>query len=111
MFSVLSVAIEELSLPATRLKELDIIGDIELFARHVDAPVVAITGANGKSTVTTLVGEMAKRADEMCEWAWQTCGTPALELLAESKPDLYVLELSSFQLKPYLHWMQWQPVC
>jgi UDP-N-acetylmuramoylalanine--D-glutamate ligase len=71
---------------------------VELFARHVDAPVVAITGSNGKSTVTTLVGEMAAHA------GWDTrvggnLGTPALDLLTDRVPDLYVLELSSFQLE------------
>ena len=73
-------------------------GDIELFARVVDAPVVAITGSNGKSTVTQWVGEMAKAA------GWDVriggnLGTPALTLLGAAPPDLYVLELSSFQLE------------
>jgi UDP-N-acetylmuramoylalanine--D-glutamate ligase len=74
------------------------ISEIELFARHANAPVVAITGSNGKSTVTTLVGEMATQA------GWQVrvggnLGTPALDLLTHPAPDLYVLELSSFQLE------------
>lgn len=77
---------------------VEIIGDIELFARHVKAPVVAITGSNGKSTVTTLVGEMAKQV------GWRTqvggnLGTPALDLITEPEPDVYVVELSSFQLE------------
>jgi UDP-N-acetylmuramoylalanine--D-glutamate ligase len=75
-----------------------IISEIELFARHRNAPVVAITGSNGKSTVTTLVGDMAKRAG----WRVQVggnLGTPALELWCQPAPDLYVLELSSFQLE------------
>lgn len=41
---------------------MEIVGDIELFCREAQAPVIAITGSNGKSTVTTLVGEMAKAA-------------------------------------------------
>ena len=77
---------------------VEIIGDIELFARHVDAPVIAITGANGKSTVTTLVYEMAKAAD-LDVRAGGNLGTPALDLIKGSEPDLYVLELSSFQLE------------
>ncbi len=74
------------------------ISEIEVFARYVNAPIVAITGSNGKSTVTTMVGEMAQRAG----WKVQVggnLGTPALELLVEPAPDLYVLELSSFQLE------------
>ncbi|MCX8957559.1 UDP-N-acetylmuramoyl-L-alanine--D-glutamate ligase [Erwinia psidii] len=76
---------------------VDIIGDIELFCREAQAPIVAITGSNGKSTVTMLVGEMAKAA------GWQVgvggnIGLPALMLL-EQPAQLYVLELSSFQLE------------
>lgn len=74
-----------------------IIGDIELFAQNVKAPVVAITGSNGKSTVTTLVGEMAKQAG-IRVGVGGNLGTSALTLLQENY-DLYVLELSSFQLE------------
>ncbi|MDN6548785.1 MAG: UDP-N-acetylmuramoyl-L-alanine--D-glutamate ligase [Enterobacterales bacterium] len=76
---------------------VEIVGDIELFCREAQAPIVAITGSNGKSTVTTLVGEMAKSA------GWNVgvggnIGLPALMLLKQ-ECDLYVLELSSFQLE------------
>lgn len=76
---------------------VEIVGDIELFCRENQAPVVAITGSNGKSTVTTLVGEMAKAA------GWQVgvggnIGVPALTLLKQEN-QLVVLELSSFQLE------------
>lgn len=74
-----------------------IIGDIELFAREVKAPIVAVTGSNGKSTVTTWVGEMAKQAG-IKVGVGGNLGTPALKLLTQN-PDLYVLELSSFQLE------------
>ncbi len=73
------------------------IGDIELFAREADAPVVAITGSNGKSTVTTLVGEMARAAGRSIG-VGGNIGTPALDLLGQGH-DCYVLELSSFQLE------------
>ncbi|MBW7472914.1 UDP-N-acetylmuramoyl-L-alanine--D-glutamate ligase [Marinobacter sp. M216] len=72
-------------------------GDIDLFAEAADAPIVAITGSNGKTTVTTLVGEMAKAAGRRVE-VGGNIGTPALELLGRGA-DLYVLELSSFQLE------------
>src|SRR3990167_3190650 len=74
-----------------------VIGDIELFARQVKASVVGITGANGKSTVTTLVGEMAKKAGVKTVVAGNI-GTPILEVEAE-QAELFVLELSSFQLE------------
>ena len=74
------------------------IGDIELFARYAGAPLVAITGSNGKSTVTTLLGEMAQYAGQRVR-VGGNIGTPALELLQGEAPDLYILELSSFQLE------------
>ncbi len=74
------------------------VGDIELFARATTAPVIAITGANGKSTVTTLVGEMC-RAAGLDTAVGGNIGTPALDLLRHPEPDVYVLELSSFQLE------------
>jgi len=74
-----------------------VIGDVELFARAARAPVCAITGSNGKSTVTTLVGEMASSAGR-CVAVGGNLGEPALDLLDESI-ELYVLELSSFQLE------------
>lgn len=72
-------------------------GDIDLFAEAANAPFIAITGSNGKSTVTTLLGEMATAA------GWNVgvggnIGVPALDLLTEDKA-LYILELSSFQLE------------
>ncbi|MDY7566414.1 UDP-N-acetylmuramoyl-L-alanine--D-glutamate ligase [Pseudomonas sp. RTC3] len=72
-------------------------GDIELFARNAKAPIVAISGSNAKSTVTTLVGEMAAAAGRRVA-VGGNLGTPALDLLDDSV-ELYVLELSSFQLE------------
>ncbi len=92
---IISPGISPRQVPAV---SVPIISEIELFARHVNAPVVAITGSNGKSTVTTLLGEMAKQAG----WRVQVggnLGTPAIELLCTPAPDLYILELSSFQLE------------
>ncbi|EPJ79020.1 UDP-N-acetylmuramoyl-L-alanyl-D-glutamate synthetase [Pseudomonas sp. CFII64] len=72
-------------------------GDIELFARHAKAPIIAITGSNAKSTVTTLVGEMAVAAGKRVA-VGGNLGTPALDLLSDDV-ELYVMELSSFQLE------------
>jgi len=74
-----------------------VVGDIQIFAEHAKAPIVAITGSNAKSTVTTLVGEMAKAAGKNTA-VGGNLGTPALDLLSDDI-DLYVMELSSFQLE------------
>jgi len=89
-----------------RRRGLEIVGDIELFALAVDAPVVGITGTNGKSTVTTLVGRMAERAGLKVR-VGGNLGEPALDLLRaaridQARTELYVLELSSFQLEAAL---------
>ncbi|CAK0760426.1 UDP-N-acetylmuramoyl-L-alanine--D-glutamate ligase [Gammaproteobacteria bacterium] len=115
------VSLSEPLIAAAMARGVPVLGDIELFARQVRAPVVAITGSNGKSTVTTLVGEMARRAGRHVV-VGGNLGTPVLDLLDshnDSAPlyeesdkgqeggqecgvarlvDLYVLELSSFQL-------------
>ncbi|TDV69971.1 UDP-N-acetylmuramoyl-L-alanine--D-glutamate ligase [Pseudomonas sp. LP_7_YM] len=72
-------------------------GDLELFARHAKAPIIAISGSNAKSTVTTLVGEMAAAAGKRVA-VGGNLGTPALDLLSDDI-ELYVMELSSFQLE------------
>ncbi|PJG82999.1 UDP-N-acetylmuramoyl-L-alanine--D-glutamate ligase [Caviibacterium pharyngocola] len=76
---------------------VEVVGDIELFCRAANKPIIAITGSNGKSTVTTLVTEMAKAAGIKVGMGGNI-GIPALSLL-EQDYDLYVLELSSFQLE------------
>ena len=86
--------------PALRERGVNVIGDIELFAREAreaNVPVIAITGSNAKSTVTTLVGEMAERAG-ITAGVGGNLGVPALDLISADN-DLYVLELSSFQLE------------
>ncbi len=77
---------------------IEVIGDIELFARHTNAPVVAITGSNGKSTVVTMVSEILSGANLKVRTGGNL-GTPALDLLSPGQPDYFVLELSSFQLE------------
>jgi UDP-N-acetylmuramoylalanine--D-glutamate ligase len=113
------VSLEESFFVEARRRGVEIVGDIELFARAADAPVVGITGTNGKSTVTTLVGRMAARAGLRVR-VGGNLGEPALDLLgagvgtgaaplisapgaahvaqSSSATQLYVLELSSFQL-------------
>ena len=76
---------------------VEVVGDIELFCREAKAPIIAITGSNGKSTVTTLTTEMAKQAGVKVGMGGNI-GVPALSLF-KGDYELYVLELSSFQLE------------
>ncbi len=88
-------------LQGARRAGIELIGDIELFARARRRPVVAITGTNGKSTVTEMVGAMARRAGRRVA-VGGNIGAPALNLLdiqLAQGPAFYVLELSSFQLE------------
>ena len=91
------LALAHPSLSAAAEAGVEIVGDIELFVREAQAPVIAITGSNGKSTVTKLVGEMAEAAG-VNVGVGGNIGLPALMLL-DSNRELYVLELSSFQLE------------
>jgi UDP-N-acetylmuramoylalanine--D-glutamate ligase len=92
------VSLREPALAAAQARGVPFVSEIELFARAASAPVVAITGSNGKSTVTTLAGLMAERAGHDVA-VGGNLGTPALELLRQPEAELYVLELSSFQLE------------
>lgn len=77
-------------------------GDIDIFSREVNAPIVAVTGSNGKSTVVTLLAEMARRASLRVGLGGNLDGkasVPALDLLRSDERELYVMELSSFQLE------------
>lgn len=106
-YKILSQANELIISPGVSNKEpviaacinagIPVLSDIELFARAAKAPIIAITGANGKSTVTSLVGQMAQNANKKVKIGGNL-GVPALDLLAPDT-ELYVLELSSFQLE------------
>jgi UDP-N-acetylmuramoylalanine--D-glutamate ligase len=80
-----------------RARHIPVIGDIELFARAADAPVAAVTGSNGKSTVVTLARRLLESMG-INALAGGNLGPPALDLLADH-PDVYVLEISSFQME------------
>ena len=75
-----------------------LIGDIDLFCRRITAPIIAITGSNAKSSVTTLVGDMAREAG-IDVGVGGNIGLPVLDFLEQPEKALYVLELSSFQLE------------
>ena len=80
-----------------RRRGLAVIGDIELFALAARAPVIAVTGSNGKSTVTTLASKILE-AQRLRAPAGGNLGPPALDLLRD-EVDAYVLEISSFQME------------
>lgn len=94
------ITLSEPEIQAAITRGISVVGDVELFAqfRPADAKVIAITGANGKTTVTTLVGEMCKAAGLNTIVAGNI-GLPVLDALSMPTPDVYVLELSSFQLE------------
>jgi UDP-N-acetylmuramoylalanine--D-glutamate ligase len=92
------IADSEPFLTAARDAGIDIVSDIELFVDEAKAPLVVVTGSNGKSTVTTLLALMCEAADKT-GLAGANLGVPALDLLLEDEPDFYILELSSFQLQ------------
>jgi UDP-N-acetylmuramoylalanine--D-glutamate ligase len=81
-----------------RRRGLAVIGDIELFALAARAPVLAVTGSNGKSTVTTLASRLLE-SQRLRAPAGGNLGPPALDLLSGAEPDAYVLEISSFQME------------
>ena len=104
------VSVKESVIADARSRGVEILGDIALFASYADAPIIAITGSNGKSTVTTLLGEMADHAGLKVK-VGGNLGEPALNLLsgkssklasvakdehAPQKVKYYILELSSF---------------
>ncbi len=91
------LALDTEILVEARKRKLPIIGDIELFYRETKIPIIAITGTNAKSTVTTLVTEMINATGKKALMGGNI-GIPALDLLTKPMPDYYVLELSSFQL-------------
>ncbi len=91
------VALSEPALLEAKNNNIEVIGDIDLFSHEVQAPVIAITGSNGKSTVTALLALMAEHAGKNTVAAGNI-GLPALDAL-DDDIDLYVLELSSFQLE------------
>ena len=92
------ISVTDTAITTARQQGVEVIGDIELFCREVQQPIIAITGSNAKSTVTTLLGEMASAAGKKVG-VGGNIGLPVLDLLAQGPHDLYVLELSSFQLE------------
>jgi len=91
------VSLREPPIAEAVARGVPVMGDIELFARATRAPVAAITGSNGKSTVTTLLGRIAHLAGVRAA-VGGNLGQPVLDLLDDGVA-LYVLELSSFQLE------------
>lgn len=91
------LAVETPEIQQAIAQGIPVISEIQLLRRATQAPIVAITGSNAKSTVTTLIGEIAKNAGRKVA-VGGNLGRPALDLLKD-EPELFVLELSSFQLE------------
>ncbi|WP_201587028.1 UDP-N-acetylmuramoyl-L-alanine--D-glutamate ligase [Psychrobacter jeotgali] len=92
------IALNTDAIAAARQAQVPVVSDIQLFCEACDVPIVAITGSNAKSTVTTLVGQMAADAG-LNVGVGGNIGVPALSLLSNPDMQLAVLELSSFQLE------------
>jgi len=98
------VSLKEPAISAARARGVPVTGDIDLFSRLAKAPVIAVTGSNGKSTVVSLVAEICRAGGLSVGLGGNLDGDnarPALDMLREGEParDVYVLELSSFQLE------------
>ena len=91
------IATSHCLLRVARERGVPLVSDIELFLEHARAPVIGITGTNGKSTVTALTGELLRGAGRNVG-VGGNLGEAALDLLADDR-EAYVVELSSFQLE------------
>jgi len=91
------ISLSETAIKTALSNGTQLISDVDLFACSTNKPVIAITGSNGKSTVTTMLDQMAKMAN-ISVATGGNLGIPALDLLAPTV-ELYILELSSFQLE------------
>lgn len=96
------LSIRSVEIEAAKQAGVAITGDIDIFSKNVTAPIIAVTGSNGKSTVVAMLAEILRKARKNFGLGGNLDGDnfkPALELLTEEKKDLYLLELSSFQLE------------
>ena len=91
------IALSESALIKAKQQGVELLGDLELFLEQAQAPVIIISGSNGKSTVTALVGKMAEDSG-LKIGVGGNLGTPMLDLL-DNRHKLYVIEVSSFQLE------------
>jgi UDP-N-acetylmuramoylalanine--D-glutamate ligase len=103
------VPLAEPLIQAALARGIPVLGDVALFARAARAPLCAITGSNGKSTVTTLVGQMAASCGRRVA-VGGNLGEPVLDLLDDAV-ELYVVEVSSFQLETTPLLGAWAAVC
>lgn len=97
---VLSPGVPHTIAPVTRARErgIPVIGEIELAARFIRQPIAAVTGTNGKTTTTELLGDMLARSGFQV-FVGGNIGTPLIEYADSGKPvDIIVAEISSFQL-------------
>ena len=85
-------------LEGARKRGVQIISEIELASRFTKTPIIAVTGTNGKSTVTTLIGDILRQAGKKVA-VGGNLGTPFIALLEQEPVDYFILEISTFQLE------------
>ena len=85
-------------LERARKRDVQIISEIELASRFTKTPIIAVTGTNGKSTVTTLIGDILRQAGKKVA-VGGNLGTPFIALLEQEPVDYFILEISTFQLE------------
>lgn len=96
------VSLQTPVIAAAMKNDVPVTGDIDIFSKEVTSPIVAVTGSNGKSTVVEILAAILKSAGVKYALGGNLDGAnfkPALDLLAGPPADIYVLELSSFQLE------------
>ncbi len=96
------VSLKTPEIAAARAAGVPVTGDVDIFSRRADAPIVAVTGTHGKSTVVAMLADILARAGKRVGVGGNldvADALPALELLERGGRDLYLLELSSFQLE------------
>jgi len=96
------LSIRSAEIQAAKKAGVPITGDIDIFSKLITAPIIAVTGSNGKSTVVGILAEILRKANKKFGLGGNLDGEnfkPALDLMAEDGKDLYLLELSSFQLE------------
>ena len=87
---------------AAKQAGVPITGDIDIFSKQAASPIIAVTGSNGKSTVVAILAEILRKAGKNFGLGGNLDGDnfkPALDLILEGEKELYLLELSSFQLE------------
>ncbi len=91
-------------------KGIPVLGELDIVSPHLPCPVIAITGTNGKTTTTTILGKLLRAAGKKV-WVGGNIGTPLIEALKEQNLDFIVAEVSSFQLETTTYFHPFVAIC